>query len=144
MNKDAESAGLTPEKIAGYREEFAKDPAHRLALNAVTRNPVGEVALSREAVARASHVYSERIKTPEATSQNKSGRCWLFAGLNFLRLRAAERMNLEKFELNLKVPDEEIERRLADWTPPEPRYTRGVLAKYAKLVQPASTGAVTS
>jgi len=53
-------------------------------------------------------------------------------------------VDLERFELTLKVPDEEIKRRLADWKPPEPRYTRGVIAKYAKLVQPASTGAVTS
>jgi len=53
-------------------------------------------------------------------------------------------VDLEKFELNLKVPDEEIRRRLADWTPPEPRYPLGVIAKYAALVQPASTGAVTS
>jgi dihydroxy-acid dehydratase len=45
--------------------------------------------------------------------------------------------------LQLNVPDEDIARRRAVWQPPAPRYTRGVLAKYAKQVSSASTGAVT-
>lgn len=45
--------------------------------------------------------------------------------------------------LQLNVNDEEVARRRAAWQPPEPRYTRGVLAKYAKLVSTASKGAVT-
>jgi len=45
--------------------------------------------------------------------------------------------------LNLEVPEEELRARLAQWKPPEPRYTSGVMAKYAKLVAPASRGAVT-
>jgi dihydroxy-acid dehydratase len=45
--------------------------------------------------------------------------------------------------LQLNVDDAEIERRRAIWTQPQPRYTKGVLAKYAKLVSTASLGAVT-
>ena len=45
--------------------------------------------------------------------------------------------------LQLNVSEEEISSRRAKWQPPEPRYTRGVLAKYAKLVSTASTGATT-
>ncbi len=45
--------------------------------------------------------------------------------------------------LQLNVSDEELARRRAAWTPPAPRYTRGVLAKYARLVSSASLGAVT-
>ena len=40
--------------------------------------------------------------------------------------------------LQLNVPDEEIARRRKAWQAPAPRYTRGVLAKYAKLVSSAS------
>ena len=46
--------------------------------------------------------------------------------------------------LNLDVAPEEIERRLAEWTPPSPKYTTGVFAKYCALVASASEGAVTS
>ncbi|HEV2861280.1 MAG TPA: dihydroxy-acid dehydratase, partial [Pyrinomonadaceae bacterium] len=45
--------------------------------------------------------------------------------------------------LRLEVSDEELARRRALWRPPAPRYTRGVLAKYARLVSSSSLGAVT-
>ena len=45
--------------------------------------------------------------------------------------------------IQLNVPDEEIARRRAAWTRPKPRYTRGVLAKFAALASSASKGAVT-
>jgi dihydroxy-acid dehydratase len=45
--------------------------------------------------------------------------------------------------LQLNVADEELARRRAAWQPPAPRYTRGVMAKYAQLVSTASKGAVT-
>ncbi len=45
--------------------------------------------------------------------------------------------------LQLNVSEEELARRRAEWKAPEPRYTRGILAKYAKLVSTSSKGAVT-
>jgi dihydroxy-acid dehydratase len=45
--------------------------------------------------------------------------------------------------LTLDVPARELRARQKAWRPPKPRYTRGVLAKYARLVSSASTGAVT-
>jgi dihydroxy-acid dehydratase len=52
-------------------------------------------------------------------------------------------IDAENNELKLHVDDAEIKRRLVLWQQPTPRYTRGVLAKYAKLVNSASLGAVT-
>ena len=49
----------------------------------------------------------------------------------------------ERRLLQLNVSDAELARRRAAWQPPTPRYTRGVLAKYAQLVSSASKGAVT-
>jgi dihydroxy-acid dehydratase len=45
--------------------------------------------------------------------------------------------------LQINVSDEELAARRANWKPPAPRYTRGVLAKYAKLVSSSHLGAVT-
>jgi dihydroxy-acid dehydratase len=45
--------------------------------------------------------------------------------------------------LHLHVSEMELEQRRAAWKPPLPRYTRGVLAKYARLVSTSSLGAVT-
>ena len=45
--------------------------------------------------------------------------------------------------LDVEVGEEELRWRLADWTPPAPRYARGVFAKYARTVSSAAQGAVT-
>jgi dihydroxy-acid dehydratase len=52
-------------------------------------------------------------------------------------------IDAEKRQINLGIPAKELKARLAKWKQPKPRYTRGVLAKYAKLCTSASLGAVT-
>lgn len=52
-------------------------------------------------------------------------------------------LDAETLKLTLHVDDAELARRRAAWVQPEPRYKRGVLAKYAKLVSSASVGAYT-
>jgi dihydroxy-acid dehydratase len=52
-------------------------------------------------------------------------------------------IDAEANTITLNVEEAELERRRAAWTAPPPRYTRGVLAKYAKTVSSASLGAIT-
>lgn len=52
-------------------------------------------------------------------------------------------IDAEKREMTLHVSDKELAKREKHWKQPKPRYTRGVLAKYARLVSSASEGAVT-
>jgi len=52
-------------------------------------------------------------------------------------------IDAHKLLIRLNVDDAELARRRAAWKPPAPRYTRGVLAKYMRLVSTASKGAVT-
>ena len=52
-------------------------------------------------------------------------------------------IDVEARELRVELSDDELAARLADWTPPAPRHTTGVFAKYAALVSSASEGAIT-
>ncbi|HJP37178.1 MAG TPA: dihydroxy-acid dehydratase, partial [Gammaproteobacteria bacterium] len=52
-------------------------------------------------------------------------------------------IDAKKRKINLDIPAKEIKTRLAKWKAPRPRYTKGVLAKYASHVSSASQGAVT-
>ena len=52
------------------------------------------------------------------------------------------RLDVSKGTLELLVDETELQARREGWEPLPPRYTRGVLAKYSKLVQSASTGAI--
>ena len=60
-------------------------------------------------------------------------------------VRDGDRIHIDTVNhtIDLLVEPAELERRKADWKLPEPRYTRGVLAKYAKLAQGAEKGAIT-
>jgi dihydroxy-acid dehydratase len=53
-------------------------------------------------------------------------------------------IDVDRGALDLDLAADEIARRLDAWTPPEPRYAGGVMAKYAALVSSASFGAVTT
>jgi dihydroxy-acid dehydratase len=52
-------------------------------------------------------------------------------------------LDTDRRELSMQVGDEELKKRKAQWKAPKPRYTTGVMAKYARLVSSASQGAVT-
>jgi dihydroxy-acid dehydratase len=54
------------------------------------------------------------------------------------------RIDVTSHSIDLLVDGAELARRRADWKLPEPRYTSGVLAKYARLAQGAEKGAITS
>jgi dihydroxy-acid dehydratase len=72
--------------------------------------------------------------TPEA---------WVGGPLAIVRNGDRITINAKARTLVLGVPAREINARLKAWRAPKPRYTRGVLAKYARLVRSASEGAVT-
>ena len=51
--------------------------------------------------------------------------------------------DVEARRLDVEISESEMSSRLRQWSPPAPRYTTGVMAKYAKLVSSAAEGAVT-
>jgi len=67
------------------------------------------------------------------------------AGGNIALIAEGDSITIDAHQLllQLNVPDAELEKRRAAWKAPAPRYTRGVLAKYAKLAATASRGAMT-
>lgn len=91
---------LSFEEITRFLRSFNKDPRNTLALNAVTENGIASVALSRKEVDRENFTFSNLIESPDATNQERSGRCWLFSGLSMLSLEAMKRLNLKTFELS--------------------------------------------
>jgi dihydroxy-acid dehydratase len=68
-----------------------------------------------------------------------------FVGGNIALIEEGDSITIDAHQLllQLNVDDAELARRRKTWQAPAPRYTRGVLAKFAKLVSSASRGAVT-
>jgi bleomycin hydrolase len=93
-------ATLTTVDTELLRKDFTANPGYRLAQNAVTRVGVDEVAINREIVNSTSHAMSTLLDDWKVTNQQRSGRCWLFAGLNLLRVGAMKNMGLKEFEFS--------------------------------------------
>jgi bleomycin hydrolase len=91
---------LAAADLERLRKEFSANPAYRLAQNAVTRVTVDDVALDREIVSSIDHSLSTTLDDWKVTNQERSGRCWLFAGLNLLRVGVMRKTGLKDFEFS--------------------------------------------
>ena len=102
LNKPEMQHGeITMDAIDQFNQEFCQDPKNMLAMNAVTKNSITDVAMSRSAFVNAQHTFSHLVPLEgKATSQKSSGRCWIFAALNVMRLPLMAKHNLEEFEFS--------------------------------------------
>ncbi|RPH95687.1 aminopeptidase [candidate division KSB1 bacterium] len=92
--------GLTPSQVQALLDAVKMDAATRTAINAVTNNDPRDLALNREKAAVRDDIFSFSLPTKGMTDQEKSGRCWMFAGLNLLRHDVIKRYKLDDFELS--------------------------------------------
>lgn len=93
-------AALNPGDLELFEKNFVTNPAYRVMQNAVTQVSVDDVALDRDVVTSIDPTVSHLLDDWTATSQKKSGRCWLFAGLNLLRAGARDKLAVKDFEFS--------------------------------------------
>lgn len=91
---------ITTEQLAAFEKDFAADPAKRVAQLAVTANGVNKSAVNPFARREIRHQFSIQLETGKITNQKASGRCWMFAALNTMRVEVMHKLNLEHFELS--------------------------------------------
>jgi bleomycin hydrolase len=89
----------------GLLEKFSKDfranAKNILAMNAISRNDMTNVVVNRDCLLDTYHIFSDRLETEaKVANQKSSGRCWLFAATNILRLNVMKKYNLEEFEFS--------------------------------------------
>jgi len=98
-NQDASAGALTPDLMSRLQGGL-DTPVFRIAQNAVTQVTADDVALNRNIVFHTDHSFSHVLDDWSATNQKSSGRCWMFAGLNLLRVGAMNKMGLKSFEFS--------------------------------------------
>jgi len=87
--------------IKEFRKDFESSDKNIVAMNAASNGSLNSVALNRNHYVQSmNRIFSNEIKTRGITNQKKSGRCWMFAGLNVLRESIADKLNVESFELS--------------------------------------------
>jgi dihydroxy-acid dehydratase len=163
----AKITGLKNPTITGPARVFDSEPACLEAIMAKKINP-GDVIVIRYEGPKGGPGMQEMLAPTSAligqglgesvglvTDGRFSGGTWgmvvghvapeAYVGGNIALIEEGDPITIDAHKLlvELNVSDAELSRRRARWKPPAPRYTRGVLAKYMKLVSTASIGAIT-
>lgn len=98
LSKSAEA--LQQKHLKVMQEVFNSKPQYKHMRNAVTVTPINKLALDRTIVTRIDDSFSHKLDDWPVTDQERSGRCWIFAGTNLLRVGAMRKMNLKDFEFS--------------------------------------------
>jgi bleomycin hydrolase len=91
---------ITRKQVAELRKEFDAESSNKVAQNAVTNVQLPDLTLNRDLVQDIDDSFSTKLDDWKVTAQMRSGRCWLFATLNLLRVGAMKKMKLKNFEFS--------------------------------------------
>ena len=91
---------ITEELLARCRKGYEEDTHAQTLTAAAAKTEYADLAFQPLAAAKLSGRFSVELKNRGVTAQRQSGRCWMFAVMNMLREKAADRMNVEAFTLS--------------------------------------------
>ncbi len=96
----AQDGSLSEKELRSIRASFTPGNETLALMNAISNNNIKDLALSRKNRGKVNEYFSDRIDIKGITDQKSSGRCWLFTGLNMLRVKVIEKFNLETFKFS--------------------------------------------
>jgi len=129
--------------------------ADEIIKNAIIVNGIETVAFNNATKVLLHNNFSTEVKTGKITSQEKSGRCWMFAGLNIFRPAIVNKLNIDDFEFSqnyimffdklekanyflesiLKTLDEDIYSRILMWLLADPLQDGGQWDMFVNLIK---------
>lgn len=99
-----QSGIITPQVLEKIKQSVKDDPSTRALTNAINNSDIQQLALNRENEGLLDKYFSNRINTKGITDQKSSGRCWLYTGLNVIRIQVIDRNEMENFEISQTYP----------------------------------------
>lgn len=94
------SHALTSDQLERFAKRVEADPTAKMMQNALAGTDVDKVVLDHGRVLTVPRSMSHLLDDWEATDQKQSGRCWMFAGLNLLRVGTAAKLGVKEFEFS--------------------------------------------
>ena len=92
--------GIGVKDLDKFSKNFNSSKTNLIAKNAVTSSGILKASENFEVQYENQHAFSITIDSGLATDQKKSGRCWVFASLNIMRLEVMRKLNIENMELS--------------------------------------------
>ncbi len=91
---------LSPALLKKLRGSFQKNNLFKCAHNALRDLPPEKLTLNREKIRSVDSHFTHRLPPQKITDQQKTARCWMFAGFNLLRPIVTKKLNLKEFEFS--------------------------------------------
>ncbi len=91
---------INNELLQNFKVRFENDKASKAVANAIARTGIEASSFNNDVLRFHNFQFSESVKKAEITNQKNSGRCWMFAGFNVLRLEVMKKLNLKTFEFS--------------------------------------------
>lgn len=92
--------GISKEMLGRLKTSYAKDAGNKAIRNALAGNSIDVLAVNAENIGKLDNNFSHRVKSKGITDQKRSGRCWLFTGLNVLRSQMMAKNDLQELKLS--------------------------------------------
>ena len=95
---------ITLEDLQSFEANFNESKVNRVAMNAVTQAGVLDAAKNYAVQQNNPYTFSIEVESGKVCNQEKSGRCWMFAALNVMRLDLMKKLDLDNMELSQNYP----------------------------------------
>ena len=101
--KEVMEKAISFKDIKNFEKDFSNS-RNLLAQNAVVANGINAVAKNHMAKVNNPYAFSVEVDAGKVTNQKQSGRCWMFASYNVMRLEVIKKLDLGHFELSQNYP----------------------------------------
>lgn len=100
MTAQSNDGSISPEMMSRIKASFKNTSTDKMVRNAIAACDTKQLSVNQENRQEIDDKFSNRVPNKGITDQKRSGRCWLFSGLNVLRSKAIARYELKEFQFS--------------------------------------------
>ncbi len=95
-----QQTALTQDSLKAFSDRYHTEPLHQVLSNAIQKHGINAAAMNPGRIPEIPYTFSHEITSGPITHQRQSGRCWIFAGLNTLRIPLMRDKKIKEFEMS--------------------------------------------
>lgn len=100
VNAQQSDGGLSPDMLQSIKQSYQETPSDKAIRNAIGGSDLKKLALNQDNLKEMDTYFSNKVESKGIADQKRSGRCWLFTGLNVMRAKMIAKYNLGSFEFS--------------------------------------------
>lgn len=98
--KVEQQTALTQDSLKAFSDRYHNEPLRQALSNAIQKHGINAAAMNPRRIPEIPYTFSHEIASGPITHQRQSGRCWIFAGLNALRIPLMREKKIKEFEIS--------------------------------------------